>query len=162
MSYIDYKLVTSSYMFCCMILLQFSVTEYCQFSQQACTNFMQTYLDSLISTHFFILTTNLHWWISSLIHRNWRSISPSVLRTSGDIASQFLWMSAWYSPISIIKNDSILSFSLFNLRFNGDLTSEGDLEWFPRTQDAVLLHRNGLIPNKRNPGSRLKFSCFLY
>ena len=55
-----------------------------------------------------------YWWISSLIHRNWRSISPSVLRTSGDIASQFLWMSAWYSPISIIKNDSILSLSFFN------------------------------------------------
>ena len=31
---------------------------YCQFSQQGCTNFMQTY--SLISTHFSILTTNLH------------------------------------------------------------------------------------------------------
>ena len=53
-----------------------------------------------------------YWWISCLIHRNWRSISPSVLRTSGDIASQFLWMSAWYSPISIIKNDSILSLLL--------------------------------------------------
>ena len=50
-----------------------------------------------------------YWWISCLIHRNWRALSPSVLRTSGDIASQFLWMSAWYSPISIIKNDSILS-----------------------------------------------------
>ena len=37
------------------------VNAYCQFSQQACTNFMQTYLYSLISTHFFILTTNLHW-----------------------------------------------------------------------------------------------------
>ena len=36
------------------------VNAYCQFSQQACTNFMQTYLYSLISTHFFILTTNLH------------------------------------------------------------------------------------------------------
>ena len=34
---------------------------YCQFSQEACTNFMQTYLYLLISTHFFILTTNLHW-----------------------------------------------------------------------------------------------------
>ena len=33
---------------------------YCQFSQQACTNFMQTYLYSSISTHLFILTTNLH------------------------------------------------------------------------------------------------------
>ena len=31
---------------------------YCQFSQQACTNFMQTYLYSFISTQFFILTTN--------------------------------------------------------------------------------------------------------
>ena len=28
------------------------------------------------------------------------------------IALQFLWMSAWYSPISIIKNDSILSLLL--------------------------------------------------
>ena len=37
------------------------VNAYCQFSQQACTNFMQTYLYLLISTHFFILTTNLHW-----------------------------------------------------------------------------------------------------
>ena len=37
------------------------VNAYCQFSQQACTNFMQTYLYSLLSTHFFILTTNLHW-----------------------------------------------------------------------------------------------------
>ena len=36
------------------------VNAYCQFSQQACTNFMQTYLYSLISTHLFILTTNLH------------------------------------------------------------------------------------------------------
>jgi hypothetical protein len=36
------------------------VNAYCQFSQQACTNFMQTYLYLLISTHFFILTTNLH------------------------------------------------------------------------------------------------------
>ena len=33
---------------------------YCQFFQQACTNFMQIYLYSLISTHLFILTTNLH------------------------------------------------------------------------------------------------------
>ena len=36
------------------------VNAYCQFSQQACTNFMQIYLYSLISTHFFILI-NLHW-----------------------------------------------------------------------------------------------------
>ena len=36
------------------------VNAYCQFPQQACTNFMQTYLYSLISTHIFILTTNLH------------------------------------------------------------------------------------------------------
>ena len=33
---------------------------HCQFPQQVCTNFMQTYLYSLISTRFFILTTNLH------------------------------------------------------------------------------------------------------
>ena len=37
------------------------VNAYCQFSQQVCTNFMQIYLYSLISTRFFILTTNLHW-----------------------------------------------------------------------------------------------------
>ena len=36
------------------------VNAYCQFSQQECTNVMQTYLYSLISTHFFILTTSLH------------------------------------------------------------------------------------------------------
>ena len=36
------------------------VNSCCQFSQQACTNFMQTYLYSLILTHFFILKTNLH------------------------------------------------------------------------------------------------------
>ena len=38
--------------------------EYCQFSQQAYTNFMQTYLYLLISIHFFIQTTNLHCQIS--------------------------------------------------------------------------------------------------
>ena len=43
------------------------VNAYCQFSQQACTNFMQTYLYSLISTHFFILTTNLHWSVPNVI-----------------------------------------------------------------------------------------------
>ena len=37
------------------------VNAYCQFSQQACTNFIQTYLYLLIPTHFFILTTNLHY-----------------------------------------------------------------------------------------------------
>ena len=36
------------------------VDAYCQFSQRACTNFMQTHLYLLISTHFFILTTNQH------------------------------------------------------------------------------------------------------
>ena len=40
---------------------------YCQFSQQACTNFMQTYLHSFISTHFFVLTTNLHWFVEAKI-----------------------------------------------------------------------------------------------
>ena len=40
------------------------VNDYCQFSQQACTNFMKTYLYSLISTSFFILTTNVHCIIS--------------------------------------------------------------------------------------------------
>ena len=39
------------------------VNAYCQFFQQACTNFMQTYLYLLISTHLFILMTNLHWYI---------------------------------------------------------------------------------------------------
>ena len=43
------------------------VNAYCQFSQQACTNFLQTYLYSKISTHFFILTTNLHWQIQKLL-----------------------------------------------------------------------------------------------
>ena len=46
------------------ILLQWGhciVNAYCRFYQQACTNFMQTYLYSLISTHFWLLTTNLHW-----------------------------------------------------------------------------------------------------
>ena len=48
------------------------VNAYCQFSQQACTNFMQIYLYLLISTHFFILTTNLHWLILTcfFIHIN--------------------------------------------------------------------------------------------
>ena len=53
-----------------LLLLQCSVLKgtcivnaYCQFSQQTCTNFMETYLYSLISTHFFILMTNLHWQI---------------------------------------------------------------------------------------------------
>ena len=41
------------------------VNAYCQFSQQASTNFMQIYLYSLISTHFFILTTNLHCFMNS-------------------------------------------------------------------------------------------------
>ena len=36
------------------------VNAYCQFLQQACTNFMKTYSYSLISTNFFILMTNLH------------------------------------------------------------------------------------------------------
>ena len=43
------------------------VNAYCQFSQQACTNFLQTYLYSKISTHFFILTTNLHRQIQKLL-----------------------------------------------------------------------------------------------
>ena len=43
------------------------VNAYCQFSQQACTNFMQIYLHSLISTHFFILKTNLHCLILPLL-----------------------------------------------------------------------------------------------
>ena len=42
------------------------VNAYCQFSQQACTNFIQTYWYLLISTHFFILTTNLHCKISQI------------------------------------------------------------------------------------------------
>ena len=40
---------------------EYCYNAYCQFSQQACTNFMQTYLYLLISTHFFVQTTNLHW-----------------------------------------------------------------------------------------------------
>ena len=51
---------------------------YCQFSQQACTNFMQTYLYLLISTHFFILTTNLHWKI--LANYSQLNISQSQLK----------------------------------------------------------------------------------
>ena len=42
---------------------------YCQFSQQACTNFMQTYLHLLISTCFFILTINLHWLIQIFLQK---------------------------------------------------------------------------------------------
>ena len=39
---------------------EYCLNACCQSSQQACTIFMQTYLYLLISTHFFILTTNLH------------------------------------------------------------------------------------------------------
>ena len=35
-----------------------SVNAYCQFSQQSCTNFMQIYFYSLISTHFCFMTYN--------------------------------------------------------------------------------------------------------
>ena len=40
---------------------KYCYNAYCQFSQQVCTNLMQIYLYLLISTCFFILTTNLHW-----------------------------------------------------------------------------------------------------
>ena len=70
------------------------------------------------------------------VHRNWRASSPSVLCTLGDIASQFLWMSAWYSPISIIKNDSILSLSFvedgeFRLVELSEQCILLNLTWFP-------------------------------
>ena len=58
---------------------------HCQFSQQACTNFMQTYLYSLISTHFFILTTNLHCKICNLkmplTYIDYVINKPNLLRT---------------------------------------------------------------------------------
>ena len=41
----------------------------CQFSQHACTNFMQIYLYLLISTRFFILTSNLHWIMSPFLKK---------------------------------------------------------------------------------------------
>ena len=52
--------------------------KYCQFPQQTCTNFMQTYLYSLISTHFFILTTNFHWLISTCFFISTTNLHCSV------------------------------------------------------------------------------------
>ena len=72
------------------------VNAYCQFSKLECTKLMQTYLYLLISTHFFILTTNLHW--SMCWHH-----SSNMLRISGD---------RYILPINPIKKRLIFSVPL--------------------------------------------------
>ena len=95
------------------------VNAYCQFSQQACTNFMQTYLYLLISTHFFILPTNLHWGIMS---RCFRQLFQAIFWA---IFGGFVWWLFWrflwqfIYDLMAIRGDVCGDFIVIFLRFLG-------------------------------------------